>query len=254
MNRTGLFIALALALVIGLAVRDLSRTRSETRRAVLRRGDKIISAETQHAGRVRARRRDVDRVGLRAAGDCCAGRQAGAAGSAAADVGAVTVVFLLVTHAAFRRHPHQSHLQELLGPAAPGGGDAVQRPAGIRAVVGSARRAAARNCSFFSGEGATAFWTYAPAALTPPAWRPLAYAAATLFGVVDQRAADGVRRTFLHRRRDRGAGHVPGDLAGLCLDLPLVVDPADRRADRCRADAAGLAGLPAPPAPASAAK
>jgi membrane-associated PAP2 superfamily phosphatase len=41
-----------------------------------------------------------------------------------------------------------------------------------------------RNCSFFSGEGATAFWTYAPAALTPPAWRPLAYAAATLFGVV----------------------------------------------------------------------
>ena len=41
----------------------------------------------------------------------------------------------------------------------------------------------ARNCSFFSGEGATAFWTYAPAALAPPAWRPLAYAAATLFGV-----------------------------------------------------------------------
>jgi lipid A 4'-phosphatase len=41
-----------------------------------------------------------------------------------------------------------------------------------------------RNCSFFSGEGATAFWTYAPAALTPPTWRPLAYAAATLFGVI----------------------------------------------------------------------
>jgi lipid A 4'-phosphatase len=41
-----------------------------------------------------------------------------------------------------------------------------------------------RNCSFFSGEGATAFWTYAPAALTPPAWRPLAFAAATLFGVI----------------------------------------------------------------------
>jgi lipid A 4'-phosphatase len=41
-----------------------------------------------------------------------------------------------------------------------------------------------RNCSFFSGEGATAFWTFAPAALTPPAWRPFAYAAATLFGVV----------------------------------------------------------------------
>jgi membrane-associated PAP2 superfamily phosphatase len=40
-----------------------------------------------------------------------------------------------------------------------------------------------RNCSFFSGEGATAFWTYAPAALAPPQWRPLAYAAATLFGI-----------------------------------------------------------------------
>ena len=40
-----------------------------------------------------------------------------------------------------------------------------------------------KNCSFFSGEGATAFWTFAPAALTPPAWRPLAYAAATLFGI-----------------------------------------------------------------------
>jgi membrane-associated PAP2 superfamily phosphatase len=40
-----------------------------------------------------------------------------------------------------------------------------------------------RNCSFFSGEGATAFWTFAPAALTPPAWRPLAYVAAGLFGV-----------------------------------------------------------------------
>src|ERR1700676_1452302 len=46
------------------------------------------------------------------------------------------------------------------------------------------RGACDRNCSFFSGEGATAFWTYAPAALTPPAWRPLAYAAATLFGVL----------------------------------------------------------------------
>jgi lipid A 4'-phosphatase len=46
------------------------------------------------------------------------------------------------------------------------------------------RGSCGRNCSFFSGEGATAFWTYAPAALTPPAWRPLAYAAATLFGVL----------------------------------------------------------------------
>jgi lipid A 4'-phosphatase len=41
-----------------------------------------------------------------------------------------------------------------------------------------------KNCSFFSGEGATAFWTYAPASLAPPQWRPLAYTAATIFGVV----------------------------------------------------------------------
>ncbi len=40
------------------------------------------------------------------------------------------------------------------------------------------------NCSFFSGEGGTAFWTYAPAALAPPQWRPLAYVAATVFGTV----------------------------------------------------------------------
>ena len=45
------------------------------------------------------------------------------------------------------------------------------------------RGSCARNCSFFSGEGATAFWTYAPAALAPPAWRPWAYVGATVFGV-----------------------------------------------------------------------
>src|SRR5438067_3422724 len=49
-----------------------------------------------------------------------------------------------------------------------------------------------RNCSFFSGEGATAFWTYAPAALAPPAWRPVAYAAATLFGIT----TSGLRMAF----------------------------------------------------------
>ena len=54
------------------------------------------------------------------------------------------------------------------------------------------RGACARNCSFFSGEGATAFWTYAPAALAPPAWRPLAYLAATLFGVT----TSGLRMAF----------------------------------------------------------
>jgi membrane-associated PAP2 superfamily phosphatase len=49
-----------------------------------------------------------------------------------------------------------------------------------------------RNCSFFSGEAATAFWTYAPASLAPPPWRPLAYAGATLFGL----ATGGLRVAF----------------------------------------------------------
>jgi membrane-associated PAP2 superfamily phosphatase len=40
-----------------------------------------------------------------------------------------------------------------------------------------------RNCSFYSGEAATAFWTFAPAALAPIPVRPLAYLAATTFGL-----------------------------------------------------------------------
>jgi lipid A 4'-phosphatase len=68
-----------------------------------------------------------------------------------------------------------------------------------------------RNCSFFSGEGATAFWTYAPAALTPPAWRPLAFAAATVFGVV----TSGLRMAF--------GGHFFTDVAAAGLVTFLVV-------------------------------
>jgi membrane-associated PAP2 superfamily phosphatase len=54
------------------------------------------------------------------------------------------------------------------------------------------RGGCARNCSFFSGEGATAFWMLAPAALAPPAWRPLAYGGAVVFGVV----TSGLRMAF----------------------------------------------------------
>jgi lipid A 4'-phosphatase len=46
-----------------------------------------------------------------------------------------------------------------------------------------------RNCSFVAGEGAGGFWTLAPAALAPPPLRPLAYAAALVFGA----AAGGLR-------------------------------------------------------------
>src|ERR1700738_1772597 len=68
-----------------------------------------------------------------------------------------------------------------------------------------------RNCSFFSGEGATAFWTFAPAALTPPAWRPLAYAAATLFGVL----TSALRMSF--------GGHFFTDVAAAGLVTYLVI-------------------------------
>lgn len=68
-----------------------------------------------------------------------------------------------------------------------------------------------RNCSFFSGEGATAFWAYAPAALAPPAWRPLAYAGATVFGVV----TSGLRMAF--------GGHFFTDVAIAGLVTFLVI-------------------------------
>jgi membrane-associated PAP2 superfamily phosphatase len=39
-----------------------------------------------------------------------------------------------------------------------------------------------KNCSFVAGEPSGAFWTLAPAALMPPPWRMLAYAGALAFG------------------------------------------------------------------------
>jgi lipid A 4'-phosphatase len=68
-----------------------------------------------------------------------------------------------------------------------------------------------RNCSFFSGEGATAFWTLAPAALAPPAWRPLAYAGAVVFGA----ATSALRMAF--------GGHFFTDVAIAGLVTVLVI-------------------------------
>jgi membrane-associated PAP2 superfamily phosphatase len=39
-----------------------------------------------------------------------------------------------------------------------------------------------KNCSFVAGEPSGAFWTLAPAAVTPPHWRALAYVGALAFG------------------------------------------------------------------------
>jgi lipid A 4'-phosphatase len=41
-----------------------------------------------------------------------------------------------------------------------------------------------KNCSFVSGEASGAFWTLAPAAVVPPQWRVLATGAALTFGIV----------------------------------------------------------------------
>jgi membrane-associated PAP2 superfamily phosphatase len=73
------------------------------------------------------------------------------------------------------------------------------------------RGACPKNCSFFSGEGATAFWTFAPAALTPPAVRPLAYAAAAAFGAI----TSGLRMAF--------GGHFFTDVAVAGLVTFLVI-------------------------------
>lgn len=68
-----------------------------------------------------------------------------------------------------------------------------------------------KNCSFFSGEGATAFWSYAPAALAPPAFRPLAYLGATAFGL----ATGGLRMAF--------GGHFATDVIASGLITFIVI-------------------------------
>jgi membrane-associated PAP2 superfamily phosphatase len=68
-----------------------------------------------------------------------------------------------------------------------------------------------KNCSFFSGEASTAFWTYAPAALAPPQLRPFAYAGATIFGV----ATGLLRMTF--------GGHFLSDVVAAGLVTFLTV-------------------------------
>jgi membrane-associated PAP2 superfamily phosphatase len=74
---------------------------------------------------------------------------------------------------------------------------ARMRPEDVTALGGSGRFTpwwdprgpCPENCSFIAGEPSGAFWTLAPAALMPPQWRPLAYGAALAFG-----AAMGVMR------------------------------------------------------------
>jgi membrane-associated PAP2 superfamily phosphatase len=70
-----------------------------------------------------------------------------------------------------------------------------------------------KNCSFVAGEPSGAFWTLAPAALTPPHWRALAYGAALVFG-----AAIGLVRAA-------GGGHFISDVvfAGVFMFLLIWI-------------------------------
>lgn len=64
------------------------------------------------------------------------------------------------------------------------------RPADVQPLGGShafvawwdPRGTCPQNCSFVSGDVSAGFWTLAPAALLPAPWRPLAYTAAIAFG------------------------------------------------------------------------
>jgi membrane-associated PAP2 superfamily phosphatase len=67
------------------------------------------------------------------------------------------------------------------------------------------------NCSFVAGEPSGAFWTLAPAALVPPAWRILAYASVLGFG-----AGIGLLRMA-------GGGHFFTDVAFSGLFTFLII-------------------------------
>lgn len=68
-----------------------------------------------------------------------------------------------------------------------------------------------RNCSFVSGEGAAAFWTVAPAIMTPAPIRPLAVAAALAFGAT----TSALRMAF--------GGHFLSDVIFAALFTMLIV-------------------------------
>ena len=183
MNRTGLFIALGLALVIGLLFGIFPELDLKLAAMFYDPATTFVSAEAELARRHRPRRRDVDRMGARAAVARRHRGQAGAAGSAAVDSRRAPpsscwsrsccppVVLTNLTFKSYWGRPRPVVVTQFNGPQE-------------FVPWWDPRGTCGRNCSFFSGEGATAFWTYAPAALTPPAWRPLAYAAATVFGIV----------------------------------------------------------------------
>ena len=138
MNRTGLFVALSLALVVGLLFGIYPELDLKLAALFYDPATKSFPLKLNRGRRDHARRRDVARLGDGVAGARQRWRQIRAAGPAAVDVGARDH-FPAAHPDAVGGGLHQSRLQELLGPPAPRGGDAIQWTRGICAVVGSAR-------------------------------------------------------------------------------------------------------------------
>ena len=90
------------------------------------------------------------------------------------------------------------------------------------------------NCSFVSGDVSGAIWTVAPAALVPPPWRALAYGGALALGTGMAVAAHHGGRTFLHRHGVRRRFHLPDYLGHARPDLSLAAHAHLRRGRRAR--------------------
>jgi lipid A 4'-phosphatase len=72
------------------------------------------------------------------------------------------------------------------------------------------------NCSFIAGEPSGAFWTLAPAALTPPPWRALAYAGALAFhGLIYRWRPTRLSDAMVERPLER-IGKAVRDALGAC--------------------------------------
>jgi len=181
MNRTGLIVALALALVVGLVfgvypeldLRLTSWFYDETARSFPLKSN-VLAAIARNGAMVIAWAFALPAIGALVVKLARPDRPLLMSGRA--------IAFLLLTLVLSAGVLTNLTFKSYWGRPRP---VAVTQFNGDKAFVPwwDPRGGCARNCSFFSGEGATAFWTYAPAALVPPPWRAAAYAAASVFGV-----------------------------------------------------------------------
>ena len=182
MNRTGLIIALAIAAHRGPRVRPLSGARPQARGAVLRNGANAVHLGLLSGGSARCARAAMWLVaGLAAPPLVALASSCTAAQTAAGARAAPSCSWSAHAGARGRHSSSTSGLKDHWSRS---------RPIDVPQFGGEERFTAwwdprggcPKNCSFVTGDGSGAFWTLAPAALAPPAWRPVAYAAALAFG------------------------------------------------------------------------